>query len=328
MTLKRRTFIAELGAAAAWPLVARAQEKAALPVIGWLSSRSSQTEASLLRQFRRGLMAQGYVEGQNVAIEYRWADGRYEDLSALAADLVRRKVALVVSVGTGIPGARAVQAASLSMPIIFATGLDPVKERLVPSLNHPSGNVTGVISVLAELGSKRLGLLHDLLPAARAVAVLYNPAALSEEPNDVRRAAQAVGFAVTMLSASNDVEVDGAFDRLAGTRPDALFVTTDPFFFDRVDRIVAAAARLAIPAIYSRREFAEAGGLVSYGSNTDYSYFVLGEYAGRILKGEKAGDLPVVLASKFELVINLKTTESLGLTIPSGVLAAADEVIE
>ena len=326
--MRRREFIAGLGGAAAWPLSARAQQPAT-PVIGWLASRTPQSDALLLRAFHQGLAAQGYVEGRNVKVEYRWANGDNSRFLSLAADLLRQPLEVVVVVGNGIGGTRAIRAINSTIPVVFVTGSDPVGAGLVPNLNRPGGNTTGVVGLLPELASKRLGLLHELLPRAVTIAFLINSEyEYWREAADVQGTARQIGLQIEMVEAGNQRELDAAFARFAQTRPDALLFATSPFFFVRADQIVAAAARLAIPAVYVRREFAAAGGLMSYGAKGEEYYFVLGAYAGRILKGEKAGDLPVQQPTRFEFVINLKTAKALGLTIPETLLATADEVIQ
>jgi putative ABC transport system substrate-binding protein len=326
--MKRRNFITLLGGAAtAWPLAARAQQPA-MPVIGWLSSRNAETDAFVLPAFRRALEAHGYIEGRHFKIEYRFADGRDDRLPELAAELVRSRVSLAVTVGEGAQGARSLRAASTTMPIVFVDGGDPVNLGLVASLNRPGGNTTGVMGLLGLLGSKRLGLLHDLLPRATNIVALDFPDGLSPEMPEVAEAARRLGKQLLILRASTDAEIDAAFASLPQMQAEALYVGRSSFLFSRAARIVAHAARIAIPAIYFRREFADAGGLMSYGTDTREIYRVLGDYAGRILKGEKPGDLPVQQSTKFEFLINLKTAKTLGLTIPPGVLAIVDEVIE
>jgi putative ABC transport system substrate-binding protein len=328
--MKRRAFITLLGSAAAWPLAARAQQPG-MPVIGWLSSRNSETDALVLPAFRRGLNAQGYIEGRNVTVEYRWADGQYDRLPELAVDLVRRPVALIVAVGTGgTLETRVAQAVGATIPIVFLFAGDPVQEGLVPNVNRPAGNITGVIGFLGQLGPKRLGLMHDLLPHAMTIAVLANPSTTSaaSEAADLPEAARALGVQVKFLNASTARDLDVAFASLAQMRTEAVLVATDPFFFTRANQIVALAARYSVPALYFRREFTAAGGLMSYGSSAAENYRVVGDYAGRILNGAKPGDLPVQLAAKYELIINLKTARTLGLEVPPGLSASADEVIE
>jgi ABC-type uncharacterized transport system substrate-binding protein len=318
--MRRREFIAGLGSVAAWPMVARAQQ-AAMPVIGWLSTRNSETDAYVLPAFRRGLNRHGYVEERNVTIEYRYAENQFDRLPALAADLVRRQVAAIAAVGGAQFVVQAVQAISTTTPIVSAA----VSRQSV--FSRPAGNVTGVYSIFAELGGKRMGLLRDVLPRATTIAVL-TPLAASREVTDAQEAARVLGLQIKFLIAGTDRELDAALASLTQIRPDALMLTTSPVSFTRADKIVAAAEQLAIPAMYFRREFALAGGLMSYGTNTDENFRVMGEYTGRILKGEKPGDLPIQQPTKFEFVINLKTAKALGLTIPETLLATADEVIQ
>jgi putative ABC transport system substrate-binding protein len=322
--MKRRQFVAGLGSAAAWPVVARAQQPA-MPVVGWLATQSA--DADLLREFHRGLASQGYVEGRNLKIEYRWANGDNRVFLSFAADLLRQPLAVVVVVGNGRGGTLAIREINSTIPIVFNTGSDPVRSGVIPTFNRPGGNTTGVGGLLADLGSKRLELLHQLLPRASTIAFLYNSTSASE-PADVQATARQIGLQIGMVEAGNERELDAAFANFAQTRPDALLFAANPFFLVQADQIVAAAARLAIPAVYVRREFVAAGGLMSYGTNLKEVYFILGAYAGRILKGEKAGDLPVQRPTRFELVINLKTAKALGLTIPETLLATADEVIQ
>ena len=319
----RREFITLLGGAAAWPLAARAQQPR-LPVVGWLSSRNSETDAHVLPAFRRGLNRQGYVEGRNVTIEYRWSDAQDDRLPALAADLVQRQVAVIAAVGGTASGVRAVQAITTMIPIVSAAvSPDSV------SFRRPGGNVTGVYAGFGELGGKRIGLLRDVLPRATTIAVLLTPSgASSREGTDAQEAARVLGLQIKFLIAGTDRELDAALASLAQIRPDALMVEGGPLSFTRADKIVAVAEQLAIPAMYFRREFALAGGLMSYGTNTDESFQVMGEYTGRILKGEKAGDLPIQQPTSFEFVINLKTSKALGINVPSPLLALATEVIE
>jgi putative ABC transport system substrate-binding protein len=323
----RREFITLLGAAVAWPRAASAQQRP--PVVGFLSVASPESFAHLVAGFRRGLQEMGFVEGRDVAVEYRWAEGRDERLPELAQDLVRREVAVIVTSGGDNPSLAA-KAATSTIPIVFNVGRDPVKVGLVASLARPGGNATGVNIFTAELAEKRFGLLHDAIPTAAAFAVLANPNFPPAMAN-VRQSQDAgrrVGKEVIVFQASSESEIDLAFARMAAARPGALLIIGDPFFNIRREQIVALAARHALPAIYEWREFIEAGGLMSYGTNLVEAYRLEGVYAGRILKGEKPMDLPVVQLSKFDLIINLKTAKTLGLTIPPGVLAIADEVIE
>jgi putative ABC transport system substrate-binding protein len=325
--MRRREFITGLaGAAAAWPLAARAQQ---MPVVGFLSIASAASFAHLVAGFRRGLLEAGFVEGRNVVVEYRWAEGSYDRLPALAADLVLRQVAVIVTSGGDNPSFAA-KAATATIPIVFNIGSDPVKIGLVASLARPGGNATGVNIFTAELSEKRFGLLNDTIPAASSIAVLVNPNFPPAIANarEAEAVARGMGKDVVIFNAGRESEIDAAFARMAQLRPDALLVAADPFFNSRREQIVALAAGHAIPAIYEWREFTEAGGLMSYGTSLVEAYRLQGIYTGRILKGEKPADLPVVQLSKFELVINLKTAKTLGLAIPPGVLAIADEVIE
>ena len=327
--MERRKFISLLGgAAAAWPLAARAQQPA-MPVMGFLESGSPVANAHLVAALRQGLNETGYVEGQNVMIEYRWANGEYDRLPALAAELVRIPVA-VLATGGGEPAARAAKAATATIPIVFDAVRNPAERGMVASLNRPGGNMTGVNSMVEELVTKELGLLHELIPQARVIATLVDPNFPSTEAivRNARTASDSLGYNLQVLTAGSEQNLDPAFTTLAQQRVDALFVAPAPFFYSRRDRITALAARHAIPALYVRREFATAGGLMSYGTSLVDSYRQVGVYAGRILKGEKPADLPVVQSTKFDLVINLKTAQLLGVTVPPTLLARADEVIE
>jgi putative ABC transport system substrate-binding protein len=324
----RRDFITLLGGAAVWPLAAGAQQPA-LPVIGFLSSASPTGSAHMVAAFRQGLRETGHIDGQNVAIEFRWAGGEYDRLPSLAADLVRRQVAVITAVG-GSMSAAAAKAATTTVPIVFSTGGDPVQQGLVTSLHRPGGNITGVSVLTAALAAKRLEILREVVPNADVIALLVNPRGAAAEPQlrDVQEAARAVGQQVHLLHAANEREIETGFDTLAQARIRALIVAADPFFNSRRDALVALAARHSIPAIYEWREFAEAGGLMSYGTSLPEAYRHVGLYAGRILKGAKPAELPVFQSTKVEFVINLKTAHALGLTFPLPLSGRADEVIE
>jgi putative ABC transport system substrate-binding protein len=327
--IERRKFLATLGgAAAAWPLAARAQQSS-LPVIGLLVAGTPEAYASLIAAFRKGLNETGFVEGQSVAIEYRWANNENNRLPELAADLVRRQVAVIVTpVSTA---ALAAKAATTTIPVVFSAGADPVQAGLVASLNRPGGNFTGVYFLAAALGAKRLGLLHELRPEAARFAVLVNPnnpVTAETMIKDVTAAAATIGRQIEIITAGSYREIDTAFAAVVQKRADALLVMPDPMFLTRRVQLATLATRHVLPAIYPGREFVEAGGLMSYGSNQTERFRQVGIYTGRILKGEKPADLPVMQATVFEFVINLQTARALGLEVPPTLLARADEVIE
>jgi putative ABC transport system substrate-binding protein len=326
--IERRKFLAMLGgAAASWPLAARAQQP--VPIIGFLSSALPGPYAYVLAAFRSGLKEAGYVEGRSVAIEYRWAEGQNDRLPGLVADLVRRQVALIVATGT--PESLAAKAATRKIPIVFQVGTDPADIGLVPSLNRPGGNLTGVTNLNAETGPKRLELLRELLPMAKVMALLVNPTSptIAETVSrELQAAALILGLQLHRLQASNEREIDDAFASLVRLRASALVISPDVYFNTRIEQLAALALRQAIPTIYQFRAFAVAGGLMSYGGDLTESYHHVGLYAGRILKGTEPADLPVYQARKVELIINLKTAKALGLDVPPMLLARADEVIE
>ena len=327
--MKRREFVKFLGGAAmVWPFVARAQQPA-MPVIGFLSSRSPGESNGVVAAFRQGLREAGFVEGQNLAIEFRWAEGRYDRLSALAADLVRLQVVAFFAAG-GDPSARAAKAATSTIPIVFSAVNDPVRLGLVASLNRPGGNVTGMSMFAADLGAKSVELLKELLPAIAVIAYLVNPSNPSAEfySKEAVMAASSLGVQVHVLNASTERDVDEAYAALEKLGVGGLVVVGEPFLDSQRNKIVALSARYAIPAIYTFREYVVAGGLMSYGASLTEAYRRAGTYLGRVLKGEKPADLPVQQPTKLELVINLKTAKALGLTVPPALLARADEVIE
>jgi len=324
--LKRRDLITLLGGAAAWPLGARAQQPA-MPVVGFMSARSANDSTRVVAALRQGLAEMNYVEGRNVAIEYRWAEGQLDRLPSLARELVAHSVAVIAAVGASELTAKA---ATTTIPIIFGTGDDPVGKGVVTSLNRPGGNITGVTFLTSALGAKRLGLLRDLVPGVEVIALLTNPntAAGQSQTRDVQDAASALGQRLVVLNADSDASLDGSFATLGRERVGALLVGGDPFFDIRRDRLIALIAQHRMPAIYQFREYALAGGLMSYGASITDMYRQVGLYVGRVLKGEKPGDLPVVGPTKFELVINLKTAKTLGLNLSDNLLTLANEVVE
>jgi putative ABC transport system substrate-binding protein len=328
MTMRRRAFITLLGGAAAWPLAARAQQTA-MPVVGYLNFGSPESDASRLTGLRRGLNETGYVEGRNFVIEYRWAGNQAERLPALVADLVRLQVSVIVA--AGLLPVRAAKAATTSIPIVFGVGADPVQLGLVASLNRPGGNLTGFNTFAGELGAKSLSLLHEFVPGTATIGFLENPnnpLLFELTTRDVLAAAPVIGVRVQTLKAGTDREIEAAFASLAQARTGALLVGGDVFFNNRVEWLSVLAARYAIPTMYSIREFAVAGGLISYGFSLTEQYRQVGLYAARILKGEKPAELPIPQVTKLDLVINLKTAKTLGLEVPDRLLALADEVIE
>jgi ABC-type uncharacterized transport system substrate-binding protein len=324
--MNRRAFISLLGGTAAWPLAARAQQPA-LPVVGFLNSASAAGFAARVAAFRQGLSEAGYVEGRNVAIEYRWADGHYDRLPGLAADLVRRQVAVIFANGAA---AFTAKAATTSIPVVFVIAGDPIEFGLVASLNRPGSNVTGVTNLNVEVGPKRLELLHELHPSAAVVALLVNPGSPYGETlsGAVQAAAGTLGLNLHVLHAGNEREIDAAFAKLVELQVRALVIGTDAFFNSRIEQLAALAVRHAVPTIYQYREFAAAGGLMSYGGSFTDDWRLAGVYTGRILKGDKPATLPVQQSMKAELIINLKAAKALGLTFPLSLLGRADEVIE
>jgi ABC-type uncharacterized transport system substrate-binding protein len=325
--IRRRQFISLLGGAAAWPCVARAQPTA-MPVIGFLRSASADGSTHLVGAFRRGLNETGFVEGQNVAIEYRWAEDQLDRLPGLAADLVRRRVAVLV--GSSVSSARALMAASAETPIVFVTGVDPVRTSLVQSLSRPGGNVTGVSFTTIDLLAKQIGLLHELVPKASTIAVLSDPNAGEPETelSDAQEAGRAIGRQIKIVRAASESKIGAAFATIVQANAGALFVRGGPLFVGQRRQLVARPIRHGLPASYATRDFAEIGGLMSYGASQTDVYRRTGIYTGRILKGEKPGDLPVELSTRFELVINLGTAKAIGIDLPPMLLARADEVIE
>ena len=325
--MDRRTFIGRVaGGILAVPLASRAQTSS-MPVIGFLSGQSPGSWAPYVAAFRNGLTETGYVEGKNVTIEFRWAEGHYDRLPALVAELIRRQVAVVVAGGGG---AREAKTATVTIPIVFTTGNDPVENGLVTSLAHPGGNATGVSFVPAELAAKRLELLHQLVPKVAAIAMVVNPVTTYAAPRarKVQEAARSFGLQLHVLNARTEQEIDAAFATLVKLRAGALLVDSDPFFNGRRDHFVALAARYAVPAIYDGREYVDAGGLMSYGGSITEVYRLAGIYTGKILKGAKPADLPILQPTKVDLVINLKTAKSLGISIPQSLLLRANEVIQ
>jgi putative tryptophan/tyrosine transport system substrate-binding protein len=327
--MRRRDLITLFGSVAvAYPFAVRAQQSA-MPVIGYLGSASAEQWAERLRAFRKGLSEAGYVEGQNVLVEYRWADGHYDRLGALVADLVRRQVAVIVTPGSA-PAALAAKAATSTIPIVFETGADPVAVGLVESLNRPGGNVTGAAAIGFELGPKRLELLHELLPAATTVAIIVNPTSFNTEAlnNSMQSAASGLGLQLHVLRASTESEIDSAFAQFVQLRVGGFLTNPDPFLNSRSAQLVALMTRYAVPAIFHLRAFAVAGGLMSYGTPIAETHRLAGVYTGRILKGEKPADLPVQQSTKVELIINMRTAKALGISVPVSLLGRADEVIE
>jgi putative tryptophan/tyrosine transport system substrate-binding protein len=326
--MRRRAFIAALGGAAVWPVAARGQQPV-MPVIGYLDTASANTTAHLVTAFRQGLSAAGYDEGRNVVIEYRWPDGDYDKLPSLAADLVQLNVAVIATINT--PSALAAKGATKTIPIVFGVGVDPVKFGLVESLNRPGGNLTGLTQLNIEMEAKRVQLLHELVPSATSIALLVNPtsAAYSEaETASAESAARVLGVRLVVLNASTQSDIEAAFVTLGKESARLLLVSGDSFLVAQREQLAALAARHAVPTLYHRREFTAAGGLMSYGPELSEVYRYVGNFTGRILKGEKPADIPVQQSAKFDLVINLKTAKALGLTIPPSLLVRADEVIE
>jgi putative tryptophan/tyrosine transport system substrate-binding protein len=327
--MRRREVITILGGASAWPLAARAQQPA-MPVVGFVTGSSQETSVRRAGAFRKGLNEAGFVEGQNVTLEYHWLDGQYDRLPSLMADLVRRRVA-VIATPASHPAALAAKAATTTIPIVFCVGADPVELGLVASLARPSGNATGINFFNADIAAKRLGLLHDLVPKAVRIAVLANPANVPTAEatlRDVPEAARAIGLQITVLNAGTSREIEAAFATLVRDRADALFVAPDSFFVSRRVQFATLATRHGIPAVYTTREHVEAGGLMSYGTDILDGFRQAGVYTGQILKGARPADLPVLQSTKFEFVINLQTARALGIEVPNAVLLLANEVIE
>ncbi len=325
--MNRREFTTLLGGAAAWPLAAGAQQSA-IPIVGFLSARSSAATVDNVAAFRRGLTEQGYNEGQNVTVEYRWAEGHFDRLAELAADLIRRRAVIIVA--SGISSALGVRKASATIPLVFLAGDDPVKFGLVQSLNRPGGAATGVAWLTSELFTKRLEIVRQLVPADQLIGVLVNPASPELEPQlkQIETAAQSLNQAIDFAKTGSDTELNNAFANLAEHRAAALMVSNDPFFNSVRERIIALAAQYRIPTIYDRSEYITAGGLISYGTSYSAAYRQLGIYTAKILKGTAPADLPIEQATKFEMLINLKTAKTLGIEIPPRLLALADKVIE
>ena len=326
--MKRREFITLLGGAATWPLAARAQQPA-MPVIGFLRNTAATGSKPIVTAFFQGLKEAGFVDGQSVAIEYRWADNQNDRLPALAADLIRRQVAVIVA--AGIPAALAAKAATTTIPIAFEVGADPIEAGLVASLNRPGGNLTGVTTVNVELAPKRLELVHEVLPTTRSIALLVNPTSpfnAERLSTDTQIAARTLGLQLYVLHASTESDFDTVFASLVQMRAGALVINNDAFFLSRIEQLAALTVRHSVPTISAYREFTAAGGLMSYGGSLTDAYRLTGVYAGRILKGDKPADLPIQQATKVELYINQKTAKALGLTVPQALLSRADDVIE
>jgi putative ABC transport system substrate-binding protein len=325
--MRRRDFITLLGGTAAWPVAARAQQ--AVPVIGFMSGRAPETDSHLLAAFRDGLREQGFVEGQNVAIEFRWARGDYDRLPAFAAELVALRIAVLAALGGDLSG-HAAKGATSTIPIVFGSGSDPVKTGMVESFSRPGGNVTGYSLLTNQMESKRVGLLHELVPDMRLLGALINPHFMpsAQQAQQVEHATRTIGLQLLIANASNDTELDSAFASLVQRRVGAFLVAADPYFDTRRDKIIAFAAQAKLPAIYQFREFALAGGLISYGPSITEMYRHGGAYVGRILRGAKPAELPVMQPTRFELVINLKTANTLNLAVPNSMQLLADEVVE